>query len=86
MRGEDAPRHAACLEQGKTQEYAVAHARPDGLGYVLVERYVPNQYAVDGHADDDEKGLYREGKEAAQIVLPHAAPLAAHHRRHGYGG
>ena len=64
----DAPRHTACLEQGKTQEDAVAHARPDGLGYVLIERNVPHQHGVDCHADDDEEGLEREGKEASEAV------------------
>ena len=83
---EDAPRHAAGFEQRKAEQDRVAHTRPDGLGYILVERYVLHQHGVDGHTDDDEEGLEREGKEASEVVLPHAAPLAAHHRRHGYGG
>ena len=82
----DAPRHAAGFEQREAEQNRVAHARPDGLGYVLVERNVLHQHGVDGNADDDEEGLEREGKEASEVVLAHAAPLAAHHRRHGYGG
>ena len=82
----DAPRQAAGLEQRKAEQDRVAHTRPDGLGYILVERNVLHQHGVDCHADDDEKRLEREGKEASEVVLAHAAPLAAHHRRHGYWG
>ena len=53
VRGEDTSRHAAGFEQRKAEQDRVAHARPDGLGYVLIQRYVLHQHGVDGNADDD---------------------------------
>ena len=73
MRGKDAPRHTAGLEQRKAEQDRVAHTRPDGLGNILVERDVLHQHGVDGHADNDEEGLEREGKEASEVVLTYAS-------------
>ena len=86
MCGEDAARHAGRLEKRETQQHRIAHARPDGLAHVLVKGYVLDKDSINCDADYDQKRLERECQEAAQIILPHAAPFAAHHRRHGDGG
>ena len=78
--------HAARLKEHETQQYRVAHARPDGIAHIAVQGNVLHQYRVDGNTDDDKKRLEAQGKQAAQIVLPHLAPFVVHHGRHGDRG
>ena len=83
-------KHALCeapgFEQRKTQQHRVAHARPDGLADVCAGGDAPYQHGVDRNADHNHKALETEGEQASEIALAHAAPLLAHHRRHGDGG
>ena len=56
--------HAARLKEHETQQYRVAHARPDGIAHIAVQGNVLHQYRVDGNTDDDKKRLEAQGKQA----------------------
>ena len=81
---------AAGLEQGVAQQGRIAHAPPDGRGYVVAGcGDALHQHRVDAHANHNEEGLEAQGQQRAKVVLPRGAPLPVDHRGKGnrpYGG
>ena len=71
--------HAARLKEREAQQHRVAHARPDGIAHITVQGNVLHQYRVDGNTYNDKERLEAQGKQAAQVVLTHLAPLVVHH-------
>ena len=78
--------HAARLKEREAQQHRVAHARPDGIAHITVQGNVLHQYRVDGNTYNDKERLEAQGKQAAQVVLTHLAPLVVHHSCHGDRG
>ena len=81
---------AAGLEQGVAEQDRIAHAAPDGCGYVVTGcGDALHQYGIDAHTDHNEEGLESQSQQRAKVVLPRGAPLPVDHRgkRDGtYGG
>ena len=65
---EDGTGHAAGFEQSKTEQHCIAHARPDGVGNVAVQRNVLNQSGVDTHADNNQNGDAISNEDLSQAV------------------
>ena len=75
---------AAGLEQGVAQQDRIAHAPPDGRGYVVTGcGDALHQHRIDAHADHNEKGLEAQGQQGAKVVLPRGAPFPVDHRGKG---
>ena len=85
VRSEDGFRHRAGLEQAETEQNGVAHNAPNGVDGIPGNRYRLYQHGVNRHADEDEKALKTQCKQAFQIVLPHVALLVVAEGRHGDG-
>ena len=85
MRSEDGFCHGAGLEQAETEQDGVAHNAPNGVDGIPGNRHALNQHGVNRHADEDEKALKTQRKQAFQIVLPHVALLVVAEGRHGDG-
>ena len=75
---------AAGLEQSVAQQNRIAHATPDGRGYVVARcGDALHQHRVDAHADHNEEGLEAQGQQRTKIVLPRGTPLPVDHRGKG---
>ena len=75
---------AAGLEQGVAQQDCIAHAAPDGRGYVVARcGDALHQHRIDAHTDHNEEGLKAQGQQRPKIVLPRGAPLPVDHRGKG---
>ena len=85
MRSEDGFCHGACLEQAETKQNGVAHNAPNGVDGIPGNRHALDQHGVNRHADEDEKALKAQRKQAFQVVLPHVALLVVAEGRHGDG-
>ena len=73
MRSENRFRHGAGFEQTETEQDGVADNAPDRIDGIAGNRHILNQHGIDGHADEDEKALKSQRKQAFQIVLSHVA-------------
>ena len=82
MRTQNPLRKASGLEQRETEQYCVPHASPDRVGNIRPNHDIANQRGVDRNADQDEKRLQAERAKGFEVILPHAAAFAVHHRRH----
>ena len=85
VRSEDGFRHRAGLEQAETEQNGVAHNAPNGVDGIPGNRHALDQHGVNRHADEDEKALKTQRKQAFQVVLPHVALLVVAEGRHGDG-
>ena len=85
MRSEDGFRHGAGLEQAETEQNGVAHNAPNGVDGIPGNRHRLYQHGVNRHADEDEKALKAQRKQAFQVVLPHVRLLVVAESRHGDG-
>ena len=85
MRSENGFCHGTGLEQAETEQNSVAHNAPNGVDGIPGNRYRLYQHGVNCHADEDEKALKTQRKQAFQIVLPHVALLVVAEGRHGDG-
>ena len=85
MRSEDGFRHGAGFEQAETEQNSVAHNAPNGVDGIPGNRYALDQHRINCYADEDEKALKTQRKQAFQIVLPHVALLVVAESRHGDG-
>lgn len=57
VRVKDTLGNGAGLEQRKGQQYGIAHACPDRLAHIRVNRNVLNQDGIDCHADNNQECL-----------------------------
>ena len=85
MRSEDGFCHGACLEQAKTKQNGVAHDTPNGVDGIPGNRHALDQHRINCYADEDEKALKTQCKQAFQVVLSHVALLVVAESRHGDG-
>ena len=85
MRSEDGFCHGACLEQAETKQNGVAHNAPNGVDGIPGYRHALDQHRINRHADEDEKALKTQRKQALQIVLPHVRLLVVAEGRHRDG-
>ena len=85
MRSEDGFRHGAGFEQAETKQNGVAHNAPNGVDGIPGNRYRLYQHGVNRHADEDEKALKAQRKQAFQVVLPHVRLLVVAEGRHRDG-
>ena len=67
MRSEDGFCHGAGFEQAETEQNGVAHNAPNGVDSIPGNRYALDQHGVNRHADEDEKALKTQRKQAFQI-------------------
>ena len=66
---------AAGLKQGVAQQNRIAHATPDGSGYVVAGcGDALHQHRIDTHADHNEEGPEARGQQRTKVVLPRGAP------------
>ena len=85
VRSEDGFRHRAGLEQAETEQDGIAHNAPNRVDGIPGNRYRLYQHRINRHADEDEKALKTQRKQAFQIVLPHVRLLMVAESRHGDG-
>ena len=85
MRSEDGFRHGTGLEQAETEQNGVAHDTPDGIDGIPGNRHALDQHGINCHADEDEKALKTQRKQAFQVVLPHVRLLVIAPCCHGDG-
>ena len=85
MRSENGFCHGTGLEQAETEQNSVAHNAPNGVDGIPGNRYALDQHRINCYADEDEKALKTQRKQAFQIVLPHVALLVVAESRHGDG-
>ena len=85
MRSEDRFRHGAGLEQAETEQDGVAHDAPNGVDGIPGNRHALDQHRINCYADEDEKALKTQCKQAFQVVLPHVRLLMVAEGRHGDG-
>lgn len=75
---------AVGLKQGVAKQDRIAHAAPDGCGYVVAEcGDALHQHRIDAHADHNEEDLEAQGQQRTKVVLPRGAPLPVDHRGKG---
>ena len=85
VRSEDGFRHRAGLEQAETEQNGVAHDAPNGVDGIPGNRHALDQHGINCHADEDEKALKTQCKQAFQVVLPHVRLLVVAEGCHGDG-
>ncbi len=85
MRSKDGFRHRAGLEQAETEQNSVAHDTPNGVDGIPGNCHRLYQHGVNRHADENEKALKAQRKQAFQVVLPHVRLLMVAEGRHGDG-
>ena len=85
VRSEDGFRHRAGLEQAETEQNGVAHNAPNGVDGIPGNRHALDQHGINCHADEDEKALKAQRKQAFQVVLPHVRLLVVAPCCHGDG-
>ena len=84
MRSKNGFRHGAGLEQAETKQNGVTHNAPNGVDGILGNRYRLYQHGVNCHADEDEKALKTQRKQAFQVVLPHVRLLVVAESRQAF--
>ena len=77
--------HRAGFEQAETEQDSVAYNAPNGVDGIPRNRYRLYQHRINCHADEDEKALKTQCKQAFQVVLPHVALLVVAPCCHGDG-
>ena len=85
MRAQHTFRDRAGLEQAEAEQNGVAHNAPNGVDGIPGNRYRLYQHRINRHADEDEKTLKTQRKQAFQVVLPHVALLVVAEGCHGDG-
>ena len=85
MRSENGFCHGTGLEQAETEQNSVAHNAPNGVDGIPGNRHALDQHRVNCHADEDEKALKTQRKQAFQVVLPHVRLLVVAPCCHGDG-
>ena len=86
MRSEQGFCKAAGLEQCVAQQDRIAHAAPDGCGYVVAGcGDALHQHRIDAHTDHNEESLEAQGQQGAKVVLPRGAPFPVDHCGKGDG-
>ena len=85
MRSENGFRHGAGLEQAETEQNGIAHNAPNGVDCIPGNRHALDQHGINCHADEDEKALKTQCKQAFQVVLPHVRLLVVAPCCHGDG-
>ena len=85
MRSENGFRHGTGLEQAETEQDGVAHNAPNGVDGIPGNRHTLDQHRINRHADEDEKALKTQCKQAFQVILPHVALLVVAEGCHGDG-
>ena len=66
---------AAGLKQGVAQQNRIAHATPDGSGYVVAGcGDALHQHRIDAYADHNEGKHESQGQQGAKVVLPPVEP------------
>ena len=85
VRSEDGFRHGTGFEQTETEQNGVAHNAPNGVDGIPGNRHALDQHRINRHADEDEKALKTQRKQAFQIVLPHVRLLVVAESRHRDG-
>ena len=85
MRSEDRFRHGAGFEQAETKQDGVAHDAPNGVDGIPGNRHALDQHRINCYADEDEKALKTQCKQAFQVVLPHVRLLVVAPCCHGDG-
>ena len=85
MRSEDGFCHGAGLKQAETEQNGVAHNAPNGVDGIPGNRHALDQHRINRHADEDEKALKTQRKQAFQVVLPHVRLLMVAPCCHGDG-
>ncbi len=85
MRSENGFGYGAGFEQAETEQNGVADNAPNGVDGIPGNRYALDQHRINRHADEDEKALKTQRKQAFQVVLPHVALLVVAEGRHGDG-
>ena len=85
MRSKNGFRHGAGLEQAETEQNGVAHNAPNGVDGIPGNRHALDQHGINCHADEDEKALKTQCKQAFQVVLPHVRLLVVAEGRHRNG-
>ena len=85
VRSENGFRHGTGLEQTETEQDGVAHNAPNGVDGIPGNRYALDQHRINRHANEDEKALKTQCKQAFQVVLPHVALLVVAEGCHGDG-
>ena len=85
VRSEDGFCHGAGLEQAETEQNGIAYNAPNGVDGIPGNRYALDQHRINRHANEDEKALKTQCKQAFQVVLPHVALLVVAEGRHGDG-
>ena len=85
MRSENGFRHGAGLKQAETEQNGVAHNAPNGVDGIPGNRYALDQHRINRHADEDEKALKAQRKQAFQVVLSHVRLFMVAPCCHGNG-
>ena len=85
MCSEDGSCHGAGLEQAETEQNGIAHDTPDGIDGIPGNCHALDQHRINRHADEDEKALKTQRKQAFQVVLPHVRLLVVAPCCHGDG-
>ena len=85
MRSENGFRHGAGLKQAETKQNGVADNAPNGVDGIPGNRHALDQHRINRHADEDEKALKTQRKQAFQVVLPHVRLLVVAPCCHGDG-
>ena len=75
--------HAAALEKRETEQNGISDTCPKRRANVALDADVLHKNGIDTNAHHDQKRLKTEGKQGAEIVLPHLTPLAIDHSSHG---
>ena len=85
VRSEDGFRHGTGFEQTETEQNGVAHNAPNGVDGIPRNCHALDQHRINRHADEDEKALKTQRKQAFQVVLSHVRLLVVAESRHGDG-
>ena len=85
MRSENGFCHGTGLKQAETEQNGVAHNAPNGVDGIPGNRHALDQHRINCYADEDEKALKTQRKQAFQIVLSHVALLVVAEGCHGDG-
>ena len=85
MRSENGFRHGTGLEQAETKQNGIANNVPNGVDGIPGNRHALDQHRINRHADEDEKALKTQRKQAFQVVLPHVRLLVVAEGRHRDG-
>lgn len=85
MRPEYTLAETSGFEQREAEQNRIPHTRPYRRADIVAHDNVLNENGVNRHTHDNKKALESKGKQRAEVILSHAAPLAVSHRRHRNG-